>query len=631
MSSIKISQLPELPSISANTSNTLFLGVDIPTQTTGKYTATSLAAQLYANNALTVGNNIILFSNTVAQFSGYDTTFLQLNMQNFNANGSGDFVITGDNGTNSNNYIDVGLNGSTFQTNYTVGSAFLPNDGYVYIQGPGQSGVGNLVIGTASSNTKIIFAAGGLNTQNVVGYIDNTGSHFNNVDLAIAANLLTGLTFTNTQITRVNSNTANLTVYTQSAYGQANTANTGVTNLNGQVNILQSNLSSNANSINALTVFTQSAYNTVNSLVISSNTANLALFTQSAYNTANNNANAVTSLIVINGVQNNSINSALTIATVALTKANAALANTSGTFAGDLSITGNTSAQQVNTANLVVVGTANVSGTLNVVGAVSMNATLVLANSNFSATEAALTISGSPSIALPSNDGYMIHISGKQNVSSRIVSDSYGANTYVVYAGRSARGNVTNPSGVKTGDILTRFSGNGFGSTQFAPLGSGRLDIVAAEDHTDTARGTQLQLWNTPIGSNTVTNIATFNGTSVTFTGHVEPQKGFVFTPRVPVGNQTAITIDYEQDSMIKSNLSSGLTISHTNFVSGKVVEVWLVNVNAAVQTITHGLSALNSVTNSTTFNMPGTSSAYLRFFSIDGDLANTFVTITHA
>ena len=83
MSTIKISQLPQLPNISSNTSNTLFVGVDLPTDVTGKFTATTLAQQLYSNNALVVGNNPLLFSNTISQFSGTDPQFLQVNLQNF--------------------------------------------------------------------------------------------------------------------------------------------------------------------------------------------------------------------------------------------------------------------------------------------------------------------------------------------------------------------------------------------------------------------------------------------------------------------------------------------------------------------------------------------------------------------
>ena len=111
MSLVKITQLPNLPSISTNTSNTLFVGVDLLSGTTGKFTATVLAQQLYANNNLVVGQNYqTIFSNTVGQFSGSDPSFLQVNNQNFNSTGSGDYVITADTGTNMVGYIDLGIN-----------------------------------------------------------------------------------------------------------------------------------------------------------------------------------------------------------------------------------------------------------------------------------------------------------------------------------------------------------------------------------------------------------------------------------------------------------------------------------------------------------------------------------------
>jgi len=61
------------------------------------------------------------------------------------------------------------------------------------------------------------------------------------------------------------------------------------------------------------------------------------------------------------------------------------------------------------------------------------------------------------------------------------------------------------------------------------------------------------------------------------------------------------------------------------------VVEVWLTNTGGSSRTITHGCSALNSTTNTTTFTIPATSSSYLKYFSIGGDNANTFVTVQHA
>ena len=127
MSTIKISQLPQLPNVSSNTSNTLFVGVDIPSGITGKFTATTLAQQLFANNTLAVGNNLIVFSNTIAQFSGNDSTFLQVNMQNFDPAGSGDYIVTADLGTNSNSFIDLGINNSQFNGGVQY-SAMKPYD-----------------------------------------------------------------------------------------------------------------------------------------------------------------------------------------------------------------------------------------------------------------------------------------------------------------------------------------------------------------------------------------------------------------------------------------------------------------------------------------------------------------------
>ena len=236
--------------------------------------------------------------------------------------------------------------------------------------------------------------------------------------------------------------------------------------------------------------------------------------------------------------------------------------------------------------------------------------------------------------ATPSQDGYMIHISGKQNVSSRIVTDSYGANTYVVYAGRSARGNVSNPSGVKTGDILTRFSGNGYGTTGYAPLGSGRLDIVAVEDFTDTSRGTQLQLWNTPVGTNTLTNIATFNGVDVIFTGEVNPQKGLVLSPNVLSSITTSLSIDIANNSLYYFKTNATTTINLSGFKQGKIVEVWLTNTDTGVgsnHTITHGCYANNSTVGATSFTLSSLHSAYIKYFSIDGDLANTYCQVSYS
>jgi hypothetical protein len=72
MSTVKISQLPLLSIVNANTAQTWFVGVDVPTLATGKFTAHTLAQGLYANEILNVGVNPVLYSNVIGQFSGDD-------------------------------------------------------------------------------------------------------------------------------------------------------------------------------------------------------------------------------------------------------------------------------------------------------------------------------------------------------------------------------------------------------------------------------------------------------------------------------------------------------------------------------------------------------------------------------
>jgi hypothetical protein len=266
-------------------------------------------------------------------------------------------------------------------------------------------------------------------------------------------------------------------------------------------------------------------------------------------------------------------------------------------------------------------------------GKVTMNGTVVLANTNFSATESAFTITGAGSSQTPTQAGTLMQLTSKANTPARVLVDSFGtSNTaYPVIAGRNARGTVTSPTATQNNDILLRIAGNSYGTTGYAPFGDARIDFVATENHSDTNRGSRIRFWNTPTGSNVVNEIASFNTDSVYFTGTVAPEKGFIYSPTVLPGAQTAFTINFATTSLIKASLSADLTITLSNYVYGKVVEVWLTNTGGTTRTITHGCTATNSSENSATFTMPGTSSAYLRYFSIDGDNANTFVAIQHA
>lgn len=513
MSTIKISQLPALPSISTNTSNSLFIGVDIPSGVTGKFTATTLAQQLYSNNALVVGTNPLLFSNTIAQFSGSDPNFLQTNLQNFNSTGSADYIITADTGTNSTNYVDLGINNSQFNNvGYT---SMYPLDAYLYVQdATGNGNGGNLVIGTASSNTRINFIVAGTNVSNIVAYVDSYGIHSPSIDAEIAANIAIQNGINTTQNTNI----------------------------------------------------------------------------QSAWNTANTSLQNTSTITV-----NNSLN-----------------------IPGNLTVTGNVYAN-VSTSFL---NNSYFNGYVNI------------RNSSYNSSNALVTISGGPNGLTnpPANTDYILQISGKDYYPTRFIIDSYGAgNTYSLIAGRSARGNTAYPTATQAGDILMRYAGNGYGASGFNGTGVARMDIVATENFTDTSHGAQIQFWCTSNGTNTLSQIATLNGNNATFTGTVSPNKGFIYTPTVYPGAQTAITVDFSNNSLLRAQTSSGLTVSFQNYVVGKVVEMWITNTAGTNQTFTHGCSSTNSTVNSTTYTIPGTSTIYARYFCIDGTLANTFVSIVHS
>ena len=537
MSTVKITDLPTITTINANTANTVLVGVDIPTNITGQITLTTLAAGLYSNNNLVVGNNYTILPNVVGQFTGNSASYIQVNIENQTSSGSGDFVVTADDGNDTDHYIDLGFNGSTYSD--PTFSAVKAHDGYLFVASSGTN-KGNLAIGTTNATGKVNFVVGGLETANIVGYIDNSGIWSGSINSLITAN-------TNSTTSAINSRISS-----------------NVAALNGSIT------SNVATLLGEITANAASANSVINSR-ITANIATANIFTQSAFD-----------------------------------KANSAIANTNGVLtAGDFYISGDG----------------------------FVNGTFTLANSTFGATESAFTIKATATVQTPSQSGTMLHITGKANTPSRIIFDSYSTDgsAYGIVAGRTARGTVSSPTATQTGDILMRLAGNGWGSTGFAPLGVARIDIVATENYTDATRGSKIVFYNIANGTNTVNQIASFNANTIEFTGTVAPEKGFIYTPTVLPGSQTAFTINFSTTSLIKANVAADCTITLSNYVYGKVVEVWLTNTSGFTRTITHGCASTNSTENSTTFTMPATSSAYLRYFSIDGDNANTFVAIQHA
>jgi len=686
MSSVKITELPSLAALSANNANTVFVVVDKTSNTTSQFSTTVLAQGLYANNILNVGtsNTGLLLPNSVAQFISNTAIFSQVNFQNINSKGSADIVITSDDGDNANNYLDLGVQGSNMDADPSFD---LPNnDGYLYMHGTDNEKQGNLWIGTAIANTDVVFFTGDHKQANEVARIEdgvglslkmpikfadgttqNTAASSAAATLAAQANTIITQGVDATQNTRLNSietiNTTqntNITTANNHAWAAFTKANNALANTSGT-------FAGNLNINGFITLNTAGGIyqeTACPSIMTANTTGNFSIVTNKdviPYNWSFNQVGTFTlpgegvirsndDVITLQSFDSvNGIARGIYIGTnggvyfnkgsepvyLSLTDDSALISNNNTAIVTAVSnvriITDGTNTGQEfefgSDGSLTVPGNLNVSSNILTTGTINLN------NSSAANNTPLVKITASDNFVTqpPSNTNYMLHVTGKANSSTRIVADAFGTGSYVLYQGRQARGTAATPTATQNNDVMLRFAGNGYTGTEFPSSSPAKIDFVASENYTNTARGSRIEFWNTPAGSNTIQRIASFNADAVDFTGTVRPEKGFIYNPTILVGNQTAFTINYSTTSLIKATLAADLTISHSNYIAGKVVEVWLTNTGGTTRTVTHGCTSTNSTTNSTTFDMPGTSSAYLRYFSIDGDNANTFVAIQSA
>jgi len=174
----------------SNTSGALYVGADAKTTadangtnvktvtnkalTSNVATLTTSAAHGYSPfqfvtvagvDATFNGTHEIIDTPTTTTFTYAVTAFMQNTSTDPNA--SSDFIAYPDNGTDFAGYIDLGITSSTFSDpEFTITG---PNDGYIFVTAPvGSSGNGNLVLATGDTGAenKIVFAAGGLGSDN---------------------------------------------------------------------------------------------------------------------------------------------------------------------------------------------------------------------------------------------------------------------------------------------------------------------------------------------------------------------------------------------------------------------------------------------------------------------------------
>ena len=143
----------------------------------------------FSGSAVITGSLVLSSSNNNSPviISGSTNSFFELEVVNFNAgnNASSDIVVSSNNTTELGNYIDLGINSTTFNGPLVGGAS----DGYLYLT----SSVGELDIGHAApgANSNIRLFTGGPNsTANTRVFISASG----NVGIGTTTNLRNTLT-----------------------------------------------------------------------------------------------------------------------------------------------------------------------------------------------------------------------------------------------------------------------------------------------------------------------------------------------------------------------------------------------------------------------------------------------------
>jgi len=653
MSLVKISELPVIAAIHSNTSNTIFVGVDLPTNITGRISANVLARGLFSNEVLNVGNNSILYQNVIGQFASSSNTFLQINLQNFNSNGSSDFVASTSDSDNSNSYIDFGISGKTFSDPVNYG-AFKAYDGYVYVYGPSTtSAQGNLIIGTASTRANIIFMVGGLGTDNIVGRVSNSAFDFlkplSVTGNLTASNVRTTDSFVFADGTTQTTAATGSALSSQAAFDKANNtflhasaafnlANIDFIHANAAFNKANSNfLHANAAFILSNTAVQNTASIQLQELRLSGNLianslnqgifvdnfrANTATFTKDMVITGTLTANTLYGNVFFSNIisstsTSNSIQWFPQYISPTQTDGQVWYSANTISLVQDTDVTGDRPAISKVLFERVYnnTGTAIVANSwVRLAGAVTQNSVPYVQLAD--ATSAANSqVEGFVKVGIANGAYGFLYTKG---IVDGVDASSFGNNGQIVFLS-TVPGRTTNvaPTGANSVFQVAKILSNGSAN------GKIQIDIAARQAY-GKPNGAILFANNNLIQASNTAIIDDANST-------LYVPNGLLFNTRSYAGNQTAITLDFATDTWVRCNVNANMAVTLSNFRSGSDINLFVINISGVARTITHGCSALNSTTGTTTFSLDNDTTARIKYFSFDGDVGNTYCSVSYS
>jgi len=558
---------------------------------------TVLAAGLFSNNNLVVGNNQIILPHTIAQFGGSVNDQLQVNFQNFSMGtlASADIILTANNGTPGGmGFLDLGIAGPNHNDpNQTVET---PYDGYLTVTPP-MTETGNLILGTYATGGNIVFVIQGANTVNTFAVFNNDYALFHE-DIVLGHSLDTNtaatLTFADGTVQTTAAASAN---YANAAFALANSANAYA---------YASNTWLQANDASTLT--TAKAFTTTANTFLQANdstTLAAAIATAQAYtNTANTYIQGIdtaqnTSITVIQGVDNAQNTSITNIQGVDVAQ------NNSITIIQGVDVTQNT-----NISNLTSWLASNVSFFQGIEN--TQNTSITTIQGVDAAQNTSITV-----------------IQGVDVTQNASITASF-AQANAAFSQVNVVFGVANTNANNVSNVTSWLSSNvsffqGIENTQ-------NTNITAVTTNT-TSAFIQANAAFTKANNALANTSGTIFGGDLIVTGNLTSNVGVVNPPVVFAGSQTAITLDFTQSALQGCNIAANMVVTPSNLIAGKTVKLWVTNTSTgggSNHTITHGLSALRSTVGATTVTLVGGQTALLEYSAFDTTVANCRVAITY-
>jgi hypothetical protein len=122
------------------------------------------------------------------------------------------------------------------------------------------------------------------------------------------------------------------------------------------------------------------------------------------------------------------------------------------------------------------------------------------------------------------NPSGMVHITGNDNQAARMTVDGFGSNIGTIFVGRHARGSSSTPTPTLSGDVLVRFAGLGYATSNYFPVVGAvptSLEFQATENYSTSSYGSRAAFYTYANGATSRSLSATIDSTGIQTSGSV--------------------------------------------------------------------------------------------------------------